>query len=296
MDHMNWREKQAIIKKMIESRILGTGVHLTNPEPYRICLGYSQIPVWGIKKALTRFVDDNFSYIIQNIDPESNQSLIEQIRKSLFRMAGLYRVDPEILEKKLEKLKIPKENWNYMDQDMKIAVTIGAYFDAFDETRIRMLKENPARSDLYKLLERDKASAPDIKYGLEDFGFVFRARNYTHALSEIRFNGGYSTVLSRLDKVLKRLYREYFVEDKRKMSHKRGMPTRSRQKIEKDEDRQAIIDDLESEEKSRILKALNVINRRKLKSLVDKLEYFFNHEDEEIMNKSFEIYMELREQ
>ncbi|MBD3350542.1 MAG: hypothetical protein GF364_03550 [Candidatus Lokiarchaeota archaeon] len=204
------------IKKIIESRILGTGVHLTIPKKRQVCISYRQIRIWGIKNALIKFIDILYFKIISKLNLNKNQITGKIIEKRIIDLREEFNIPKRILNERLDRIKAPAKNWNYMSKELKIAVIINAFIDSIDESFIMDLaKRRNHNKTLAEVLDRFNPNSPKIIYELEDFGFVFRARVYVTLLSKEFYNNAFSNVIRRIDSALKQLYMEYFVQNKR---------------------------------------------------------------------------------
>lgn len=290
------------IKKIIESRILGTGVHLTSLNNKKLCISYQKIPIYGIKKALVGFINDIYDQLMEDLPKNENELNSSIIEESLKKLALVYSVDPNILLDKFKEVKIPSENWNSMDVSLKIAIIINSFFDSIDETMKNYAEKYEENNELFELLERNRKDAPPINYDLEDFGFVFRARIYCWLYSWYRCNNSYLNLIKRIDKQLYRLYREYFVEKKRISYSEREISKKnqvdpvlkSQNLIDSDEIR-AIASDLDSKDEKKILNAIRKIHYNKILELKPQLEYLFNHSNIKIAESALETYLSFQD-
>lgn len=290
------------IKKILESRVLGTGVHLTNPTNKKVCISYQQIPLYGIKKALVGFIDDIYNQLLEDLPKDENQLNSSIIEESLKKITLTYPVDPNILLDKFEKVKNPIENWNFMDISLKIAVIINAFFDSIDETMKNLAENYQDNNELSILLERNGKESPTINYGLEDFGFVFRARIYCWLYSLYRCNNSYLNLIKRIDTHLYRLYHEYFVEknrtpySERKTSEKVDANSKNQSvKLNSSNKIKVIASDLDSRDEQKILSTIKLIQDNKIQELKSKLEYLFNHPNQKIAESALEAYLSFQD-
>ncbi|MHA1821677.1 MAG: hypothetical protein ACTSU2_17305 [Promethearchaeota archaeon] len=237
------------LKKIIEGRFFGTGVHLTNPSKRIYCISYSQFKIKGIKGVLTRFIRNFYGYIedVISLDPSVYSS--KYLEQGLIEISNDFLIDNDSLKQRFNKLKEPIENWNNMDILIKSGVIINAFFEEFetsqiilieDLNRLNKLKERiQSKTDYFNHLLDDPnkrllnylndlqnlriilgrnedaenlgTTSKKIDYYLEDFGFVFRARIYSAFTSFIFYNGAFSGIIHKLDELLGLLYEDYFI-------------------------------------------------------------------------------------
>ncbi len=287
------------IKEIIKARVLGTGVHLTNPKKGVICVSYRNIRIWGIKTILLDFISDLLYTITKSISITESDFDIIGLEKTLHDISSDYEIEEEILKKNIKDVKIPKNIWRTMDNFMRIGVLINTFFDSLDKSyEINLEKSLNQNLELVNLLERNKEDAPRINYKLEDFGFVFRARIYCSITTKRKKRNSYENVVKRIDSELKKLYIEYFVEKRDSSSVKRtGKSSNVSQEVSNEDlsQYQQILLDLNSGEKKKIMNSLKIIEENKIILLKEKLEYLFNNKDEDIVNRSFDVFMSLEQ-
>ncbi|MHA1339755.1 MAG: hypothetical protein ACTSRZ_09725 [Promethearchaeota archaeon] len=322
------------IRKLIEARILGTGTHLQfSPNKNELSkISYAKIPIKKIEEPLFTLVEIIFQDFLPIIPENVEDLLVDKFEQRFFEIYRKYRIKKRFLNKFLKEIRDPPENWNYMDKPLKIIMCLNAFFNALDESMIADFKRPIKRLKyLHDLLQRENPDAPEIKYYLEDFGFVFRARMYIDLTAQLCRTNEFNEIISMLDEYLINLYIKYFVEEMKPYSVRMVEEQRlqllneefgsipeedllntvntTNNTVATDINKQIKINDINAKEKElkrlitqklnsdtkqEILDAFDLIEKNNYKDLAEKLEYFFNNSDEEITDKAFNLYLKLK--
>jgi len=300
------------IRKLIESRILGTGTHLQ----FSIIqngvtkISYAKIPIQNIEEPLFALIELIFNDLLPIIPKTSDELSIEIFENKFFEIYRKYRIKKRFLIKSLNETKEPIENWNYMDKSLKIIMILSAFFNSIDTSLIYDFEKPIKRfRNLHNMLQRNNPNAPKIEYYLENFGFVFRARGYIDLVSQILKTNEYDEIISNLDNYLINLYIEYFIDEKKPYSI-RSIENYQLKFMENEIketknynnknlfnfDFNEIKNKLNSGIKENILDSFKIIEENHLTEFCNDLELFFDNDDEEILEKSLKLYINLKNQ
>lgn len=278
---------------MIAARIAGTALHLDDTQKGSSGLiSYKKHKIWGIKTLIKFLVDDIFNVFYESL-PKNEEELEpeEDLKAPLKKICIKYGISLEKVQKFINKRKESKLIWETLDTDQQAVFVVNSFFEAIEEYLVQTYY---ICMSFVKLITLDPNFSPKLRrsdFGLEDFGFVFRARGYAEIASNRIFNGGFDNTVKRLNKLLLKEYNETFLE-------KKPQP-------EKDENVSYNIEDL-TEEKQYVIQMLQegnahekmeaitlIIDNRIMEALND-LEYLLNYDDENVMNAAFDAVVILK--
>ena len=279
---------------MINARVAGTAVHLGIEENNEV-ISYKKYKIWGIKTLLAYLIKDIYDvfyiYLPQNenlLEPE------EDLIKPLNILCERYLISFSLVEKYINERKAPKQIWETLDSDQQAMFIINAFFEAFEEI---LVDSYYLAVSFSKLLTLNSTIIPTLKrrdFGMGDFGFVFRARGYSHIFSKIVCNDGFKNTVNRLNKILLQEYIKTFIDNSNqgsKQSDFKELPDFSKLPEEK----RYVIEMLKEGNEKEKLEAIDLIIQNRIYEALDELEYLLSDRNENIMNAAYEAVIILKD-
>ncbi len=279
---------------MINARIAGTAVHLNlnQDKSDSSQISYKKYQVWGIKTIIKFLVEDIFNIIYHNLPKKEDSLNPEKLFKPLKILCKRYSVPYKRMLNFIELRKEPKQIWEPLDNDLKAIFIINSFFEAFEENLIDSYYQAINLSRILWLIPHLKPKLNRSDFGLEDFGFIFRARGYSSRFSKRISNNGFQNTVKRLNKVLFDEYINTFVKGN---SNRNAIQKTDTINIEKlPPEKQYIINLLRNGNKDEKLKAIQIIIENRIEEAVEELEFLLKKEDEHVMNAALDAIIILK--
>jgi ribosomal protein S17E len=274
--------KYKFIWDVLVGRIAGTGINLSTTKASSI--GYNNKRIWGIKKIVNDMIEYFYHEITSRLPEEESSCAPDLLDDVLFDLLVRFEIPREYLEAEFNNLKSIPSAWIGLEEDMKCAFKINAFFNAIDNSREEFAKNT---LNMINNLFNPKGEVRIPNFRIKNFGFLFRAREYSKLFSQYVCNDGYSQTVKRISKVLLEEYQDV----------QKGLENKDIDAIQENsqdplsKEHESLIKSLESDNIDSIIKAINEIQEKKIESMKKFLEQLLQHPNEEIQNKALDAIL-----
>jgi hypothetical protein len=197
-------EVKSFLRQVVDARITGTGMHLTERERYAT-IGYSEHPVRGLKTLVRDMIDHVVETLLEHRPEEKGLNDSRSLEPGLAVLCEEFLVDPGLYAAELAQLRGEPAVWGSLGPYEKAAFYLNAFFTAFEETRVALA--HAAIHIAANLFGRGRVEVPELR--AHEFAFLFRAREYALVFSERVYNRGFATTVGRIGHLLSGVYQQH---------------------------------------------------------------------------------------
>ncbi len=277
------RHELTFLRDIIWARLAGTGIHLIEDAEGKSHgrISYRGHRIWGIKSLIVHMTDDVFNFVLSKV-PIEEAIGPESLASMLAELAPRYDVDHEFFSQKVQALVGDPHFWSSMDDLQRFSFIIAAFFEALDDTRVKLAEETLKITSSLPFSKIHPSTFPKL---VKNLGFAFRAREYAFLFNQV-CDDGYAKIVRRANKALAKEYRAHVQE--------RTEPMVTQVIAEEGGDFERLVSQLRSAKDEEVLTAIEALKTYGMKA-VDPLETLLHHKNEEIASKALDVILELKE-
>jgi hypothetical protein len=274
--------KYNFILDILQARIAGTGMNLSVKKTSVV--GYNNRHIRGIKKLVDEMIKYFYAEITSELPIKEDKFDSEQLKPIIYKLGDKFHIPSNYIQKEIEATLSGQQMIRGITEEMTSAFIINAFFNAFDTYR-EDFASNSISIIQNMFVRRLNRNLPNFKQS--NFGFLFRAREYSKSFSDVVYNGGFNGTVKRISNALLDEYH----------SLKKSPDASSNTEVdlefntESDSKFKEMSESLKSKNKEKIIEAIMKIQSERIIEMKKELEQLLQHPNDQIQNLALDAIM-----